>query len=183
MLCTGNICRSPAAEALLRHRTEALGVDVRVKSAGLLDDGRRAAEHSVTLLAEQGVDLSRHRSATMTADAVRSADLVLGMAREHVREAVVMVPPAFPKSFTLKELVRRGESIGPRHANEDVASYLARVHAGRTSRDLLGSSPADDVADPIGLPRAAYEQMVGELQHLLDRLVRLLWAPRLERAG
>ena len=89
MLFTGNICRSPAAEALLRHRTEALGVDVRVTSAGLLDDGRRAAEHSVTLMAEQGLDLSRHRSRMLTSDAVRSADLVLGMAREHLREAVV----------------------------------------------------------------------------------------------
>jgi protein-tyrosine phosphatase len=158
-----------------------LGVDVRVTSAGRLDDGNPAAEHSVALLAERGLDLSSHRSTTMTADAVRSADLVLGMAREHVREAVVTVPDAFPKSFTLKELVRRGELLGPRPPHEDLASYLRRAHAGRTSRDLLGNSPADDVADPIGLPRAAYQQMVTELQGLLDRLVRLLWVPRYEK--
>lgn len=151
-------------------------------SAGRLDDGNPAAQHSVHLLAQRGVDLSGHRSRTITADAVRAADLVLGMAREHVRDAVVMVPGAFPKSFTLKELVRRGESLGPRHGDEPLAMYLARAHAGRTSRDLLGDSPADDVADPIGLPRSAYEQMMAELQNLLDRLIWLIWAPRLERA-
>ena len=149
-------------------------------SAGLLDDGNRAAAHSVDLLAERGVDISGHRSTTMTAEALRASDLVLGMAREHVREAVVLVPAAFPKSYTLKELVRRGESLGPRHADEPIADYLERVHAGRSSRDLMGSSPADDIADPIGLPRSAYQRMVDELDPFLDRLVRLIWAHRLE---
>ena len=181
MLCTGNICRSPAAEALLRHRTEALGVEVRVTSAGRLDDGHPAADYSIDLMAERGLDLSEHRSRVLTPDAVRSADLVLGMAREHVMYAVVMVPDAFPKIFTLKELVRRGEAIGPRGADEDIATYLARAHAGRTTRGLLGSSPDDDVADPIGMPRGAYEVMAAELQGLLDRLARLLWVPRYER--
>ena len=181
MLCTGNICRSPAAEVLLRHRAEALGVEVRVTSAGRLDDGRPAAEHSIALMAEQGLDLSVHRSHVLTVDDVVSTDLILGMAREHVRDAVVMVPSAFPKSFTLKELVRRGEAIGPRRPDEDIATYLGRAHAGRTTRELMGNSPDDDVADPIGLPRAAYQVMVAELQDLLDRLARLLWVPHYER--
>ena len=135
MLCTGNICRSPAAEVLLRHRAEALGVEVRVTSAGRLDDGRPAAEHSIALMAEQGLDLSVHRSHVLTVDDVVSTDLILGMAREHVRDAVVMVPSAFPKSFTLKELVRRGEAIGPRRPDEDIATYLGRA----TPAGRLGS--------------------------------------------
>ena len=45
----------------------------------------------------------------------------------------------------------------------------------------MGNSPDDDVADPIGLPRAAYQVMVAELQDLLDRLARLLWVPHYER--
>ncbi len=82
------------------------------------------------------------------------------MAREHVREAVVLASAAFPKVFTLKELVRRGEAIGPRGADESLADWLARAHAGRTSADLMGNSDADDIADPIGMPRSAYQRMV-----------------------
>ncbi len=182
ILCTGNICRSPAAEAMLRHRVDALGVEARIRSAGLLDDGRPAHTSSIDTLAGRGLDITAHRSRRLTASSVRSADLVLGMAREHVREAVVMVPAAFPKVFTLKELVRRGEAIGPRPADVTLADWLARVHAGRTSSDLLGNSDTDDVADPIGLPRVAYQRMAVELDDQLDRLAALIWAPRFDRA-
>jgi hypothetical protein len=89
-----------------------------------------------------------------------------------------MVPEAFPKVFTLKELVRRGEAVGPRGAGESLADWLARAHAGRTSADLMGNSGADDVPDPIGLPRSAYDRMVAELDDQLDRLVALVWAPQ-----
>lgn len=167
---------------MLRHRAQALGVEAEIRSAGLLDDGRPAHSSSIDTLAGRGLDITGHRSRRLTAAAVRSADLVLGMAREHVREAVVMVPAAFPKVFTLKELVRRGEAIGPRSEDEGVADWLARAHAGRTSAALLGNSAADDIADPIGLPRAAYQRMAEELDVQLDRLVALLWAPRLERS-
>ncbi|MEA2900185.1 MAG: protein-tyrosine phosphatase [Actinomycetota bacterium] len=182
MLCTGNICRSPAAEAMLRHRLDALGLESQVRSAGLLDDGRPAHTSSIDTLAGRGLDITAHRSRRLTASSIRAADLVLGMAREHVREAVVMVPSAFPKIFTLKELVRRGEAIGPRMGEESVADWLGRAHDGRTSADLLGESQTDDVADPIGLPRNAYERMVVELDDRLDRLVALLWAPNYERS-
>lgn len=182
MLCTGNICRSPVAEAMLRHRLDALGVSSRVRSAGLLDVGRPAHSSSIDTLAGRGLDITSHRSRRLNAASVRDADLILGMAREHVREAVVMVPAAFAKVFTLKELVRRGEAIGPRVVDESVADWLTRAHAGRTSADLMGTSATDDVADPIGLPRVAYQRMAEELDEQLDRLVALLWAPTFERA-
>jgi protein-tyrosine phosphatase len=183
MLCTGNICRSPAAEAMLRHRLHAVDVDVRVRSAGLLQSGNPAHSYSVEVVTGLGLDITRHRSTQLTAAILGMADLVLGMARDHVREAVVLVPEAFPKVFTLKELVRRGEEIGPRKAGETVPDWLGRVHAGRTSADLLGNSDVDDIPDPIGMPRSAYERMVEELADQLDRLVALAWAPEAERSA
>jgi protein-tyrosine phosphatase len=182
MLCTGNICRSPAAEAMLRHRLHQLDVEVRVRSAGLLQSGNPAHSSSVDLMTGLGLDITRHRSTRLTAAIIRTADLIVAMAREHVREAVVMVPEAFPKVFTLKELVRRGEAAGPRTERETVGDWLARVHYGRTVADLLGTDDSDDVPDPIGLPRSAYERMVEELADLLDRLVALVWAPDMERS-
>ena len=175
ILCTGNICRSPAAEALLRHRLQQRGVEAQVRSAGLLEAGNPASSHGVAVLAGLGLDLSAHRSQSMTAELLRPADLILAMAREHLREAVVAVPEIFPRAFTLKELVRRGAQIGPRQPGEPLERWLARAHAGRSPRELMGASRDDDVEDPIGRPRAAYERMVEELSGLLDELVWLVW--------
>jgi protein-tyrosine phosphatase len=150
-------------------------VIARVQSAGLLQGGSPASEHSVDLLGKRGIDLSTHRSQPLSPELLGTADLIVGMAREHVREAVVMVPDTFSRTFTLKELVRRAEDAGPREADEPFDQWLMRVHRGRTSRDLMGVSREDDVKDPIGLPRGAYVTMVSELDDLTGRLVQLGW--------
>ncbi len=175
MLCTGNICRSPMAEAFLRHRLEEIGVEARVHSAGLLDSGRRATDEGVAVLADLGLDTSEHRSRRITAQMVQDADLVLCMAREHLREAVLLVPEAWPRSFTLKELVRRAEQTGPRPGEEPFDEWLGKLHAGRTRTALLGSSGDDDVADPIGGSWSVYKTTAAEIHGLVDRLVRLAW--------
>ena len=144
-------------------------------SAGLLEAGNPASSHGVAVLSGLGIDMSAHRSQSMSAELLGRADLILAMAREHVREAVVAVPAIFPRTFTLKELVRRGRETGPRQPGEPLERWLARAHAGRSPRDLMGGSREDDVEDPIGRPRAAYESMVEELSGLLDELVWLVW--------
>lgn len=164
------------AEALLRHRLAGLGIDARVSSAGLLRPGQPASRHGVDLLAGRGLDMTAHRSQTMTGDLLRAHDLILGMAREHVREAVVLDPTLWPRTFTLKEIVRRGEAVGPRRPDEPLAGWLARAGEGRRIAELTGASPADDVADPYGSPRPAYDRMASELDDLLDRLVDLVFA-------
>jgi protein-tyrosine phosphatase len=141
----------------------------------LLQGGSPASEHSVELLRGRGLDLSGHRSQTITPELLRAATLIIGMAREHVREAVVQAPDVFPRTFTLKELVRRAEAAGPREADEPLEQWLMRVHGGRTSRDLMGISTEDDVKDPIGRPSGAYVTMVAELDDLIGRLYWLGW--------
>jgi protein-tyrosine phosphatase len=164
------------AEALLRHRLGDLGIDARVASAGLLRAGQPASQHGIDILRARGLDLSTHRSRSMTRDVLASADLILAMAREHVREAVVLDPSLWPRTFTLKELVRRGQAIGPREAGESLADWLAVAGQGRRVADLTGSSPEDDIEDPYGGPRSAYDRLIVELDDLLDRLVALAFA-------
>jgi protein-tyrosine phosphatase len=80
MVCTGNICRSPMAEALLAARVAGRRPGVVVESAGLAAlEGRPADPLAVALLAERGLDLSAHRARQLTPAMVAGADLLLVM--------------------------------------------------------------------------------------------------------
>jgi protein-tyrosine-phosphatase len=85
-VCTGNTCRSPMAEGLLRAALAAKGLDqVTVSSAGTgAWDGAPVSEGSYLVGLEQGLDLSEHRARLLTRDVVRSADLILVMSGHHV---------------------------------------------------------------------------------------------------
>ena len=174
MLCTGNTCRSPMAAALLARRLDEAGVKAAVSSAGLLFDGKPATDHGQAVMADRGLDTSGHVSRRLRPDLVTEVDLVIGMARRHVREAVALAPAVMGRAFTLKEIVRRGEERGGRAPDEPLEDWLARLVAGRRPAELLGDADADDVADPIGGPRRSYERTAAELEDLTARLARLL---------
>jgi len=163
------------AEVLLRHHLVAAGVDATVSSAGLYEGGRPATADGVDVMAGRGLDLSAHESRRMDADMLERADLVIGMAREHVREAVVVGRDAFAKTFTLKELAREGEALGPRAGDEPLAAWLARISATRSRTALVGTGYDEqvDVADPVGRGPAAYEATAELLDALLGRVVAL----------
>jgi protein-tyrosine phosphatase len=162
------------AEGLLRSYLAQAGVPASVGSAGLLPGGSPATGDAIGVMSLRGIDIRRHRSRTLDPAIARSTPLVIGMTRHHVREACVTYGAPIERTFTLKELVRRGEQVGPRAQGETVSSWLARVGTGRQTSDLLGDNPADDVADPVGRPREVYERTVVELEDLLSRLVDLL---------
>jgi protein-tyrosine phosphatase len=168
------------AEAMLRHRLDRLGVDAVVHSAGVSIEGRPASPPGVQVLGRRGLDITAHRSRTVTSVMVAHADLVIGMAREHVREAVALAPESWPRAFTLKELVRRAAGVGPRPPEESLDGWLDRVHEGRRPAELLGWSPDDDVADPIGLSPSFYAETADEIDRLVDKLVGLAWAAELQ---
>ena len=170
------MCRSPVAEAFLRAKVDAAGLtDVRVYSAGLLESGRAAPDDNIDVMAELGYDLAPHRSRQITVDMIEAADLIIGMAREHVREVAVEVPDAWPRTFTLRELVRRGEEVGPRGPAQPLDEWIAKLHAGRAPAMLVGTSDDDDVADPMGRTRRHYETAATAIEELTDRLYELIW--------
>lgn len=171
-VCTANRCRSPMAAAILRALLDAHGIaGVEVASAGLLPGGAPATADAVAVVGA----LAGHVSRTVSGDMVATADLVVGMTREHVRELAVAFEGCFPRVFTLKELVRRAEAVGPRAPGETPAAWLGRVGSGRSPLDLLGASPDDDIDDPVGRPRAVYRRTAEELEQLLGRFVGLAW--------
>ncbi|MHB1431816.1 MAG: arsenate reductase/protein-tyrosine-phosphatase family protein [Streptosporangiaceae bacterium] len=177
VLCTANVCRSVIARELLNRRLADRRVRARVRSAGMLDSGEPAAPEVVRALGAVGIDVSAHRSRRMTDADLHSADLVLAMAREHLRYAVVLTPPVWPRTFTIREFVRRAASAGPRRPDQPLPDWLDRVHHGRDRLDLLGERAADDIADPIGGPPEGYDATVAQLDDLTQRLIRLAWGP------
>ena len=85
-VCTGNTCRSPLAEALLRQALATRGASgqVRVASAGTgAWDGAPASEGAYLVALERGLDLSSHRARLLTREIVEETELILTMARHH----------------------------------------------------------------------------------------------------
>ena len=103
VVCVGNICRSPMAEALLKR--ELRGQDgITVESAGLgALVGYPASDYSVELMDEMGVDISQHRARQIHPDMVSAADLVLVMEAGHKRAIDDADPTARGKVHRLGE--------------------------------------------------------------------------------
>lgn len=91
-VCSGNTCRSPMAEALFtdlfaKMRKSRQGTEVIARSAGLFAfDGQPANRDAVAVMAEMGIDISKHRTKSLDEDLVQWADLILTMTEAQYRE-------------------------------------------------------------------------------------------------
>lgn len=108
MVCTGNICRSPMAEALLRRRfeqDEERG-DWRVISAGTwASEGRPASGPAIEELETRGLDIGSHRSRSVDESLMEQADLVLVMTQNHAEALTVTFPEHAAKVHQLSEMI------------------------------------------------------------------------------
>jgi protein-tyrosine phosphatase len=169
MVCTGNICRSPMAEGLLRLRLAERGcTDIEVSSAGTWAyDGNPATEGSLGVFQSRGWDLGPHRSRSLTPELLAEADLVIGMTSVHLREIADLDPEAAAKTVLMKELAEiEARSDGA----ADAASRLAALLGGKRPEWRR----AMDLDDPMGLPQFAYERTFTEIEPGIDALVELL---------
>ena len=96
IVCTGNICRSPTAEALLRHhlRLAGLGDRVALDSAGIEDFhvGQSPSESAMICAAERGYDISALRARALRQQDFLDFDLILAMDEGHRRELLSLSP-------------------------------------------------------------------------------------------
>jgi protein-tyrosine phosphatase len=181
VVCTGNICRSPIAEAMLRTAflRRARATVPAVSSAGVIArDGHPATPEAVQAAAEAGVDISTHAARRLRPEQIRDADLIVCMAREHVEEVRALAPEAAARTFTLKQLVRLLEE-GSEPQGPALPEPLARrvAAADRTRNGLVGESGDQDVEDPLGLALPAYRTVARELQAWCDRLADAVYGP------
>ncbi|HEX9729848.1 MAG TPA: low molecular weight protein arginine phosphatase [Gemmatimonadales bacterium] len=151
-VCTGNICRSPLAEVLLRRELDARNIEgITASSAGTgAWDGAPASEGAYLVALEHGLDLSAHRARLLTRDLVQRADLVFTMARHH--RARVQELGGENHAHVLGEYAGRegpdaevadpfGANIETYRQTYDELDELIRVALGRLLKDRDGPDP------------------------------------------
>ncbi|MEP6973467.1 MAG: protein-tyrosine-phosphatase [Actinomycetota bacterium] len=181
VVCTGNICRSPIAEGLLRDALQRRFGDAApmVSSAGTSGlEGSHAMPESVQAAQELGVDIAGHRGRRLTTEMAEGSDLLLCMASNH-SDVLTFEFDLGSRAFTLKELVRLLESLPALDAGSGPEGLVERLAAaqGARVRGAVPSSRDNDIADPLGQPIEAYRAIAWEIETWMNRLVDGLFGP------
>jgi len=130
-LCTGNICRSPMAEYLLRDRL-GRGSKWNVVSAGLsAGRGMPASRSAVQALQERGIEMKSHLSQPVSRELVDASTLIVVMTASHLVQLQAIYPSVSEKVFLLK-------SFDPKARNRDVEDPIgASLEIYRGIRDEI----------------------------------------------
>ena len=167
-VCTGNICRSPTAEALARRELERHpGVPIQVSSAGSHAlEGNPAASRSMLAAATRGASLERHFARELTRRRVRSAGLILCMAAEHRPFVLSYDRAAAGRTFLLATFARVAGQWDWLATSPAGLVALAAEHA----REQDG----DDIDDPLGQSPDAYAACAERLDGLVTPVIAAL---------
>jgi protein-tyrosine phosphatase len=176
-VCTANICRSPAFEALLGN---AVGPSVRVSSAGL----RARVGEDVDPDMRKLLDGFRPDFAArqVTPDLLRAADLVLTMTRDQRSAVVGLEPGAVRRAFTVREFAALVAMAADRGVGADIAApgrRLAALAAAAPRLRSLRAAGDDDVPDPYGRGADAHERAHALLRDAVAAIVAAVGSPRL----
>ncbi|HVL82319.1 MAG TPA: hypothetical protein VM840_12095 [Actinomycetota bacterium] len=164
-VCTGNVCRSPMAEGFLRKEALERGLDIDVRSTGTHAWPMRAATwDGREVMSELGVPIDEHRTRLYERPLIEWADLIVGLAVEHVRDVVRDHPDAAPRTFGLKELLALLRQVPPQPTPKDL------VRAADAAREEAPPLDDADVLDPFGERREAYRRVAGEIRTLIEEL-------------
>lgn len=185
-VCTGNVCRSPLAEQLLRNRLRDVSA-IEVSSAGLQALVEQPMFDVTQEIARSyGVDdTDSHRARQVTETLLESSALILTMTRDQRRAVVELSPRVTRRVFTLREFARLAgvttEDVLASEISRAGASpadrLRAAVKAGTAGRSILPpvTDPAeDDVIDPYKRELKVHEASAQQLVPAVDAVASLL---------
>ena len=183
-VCSGNICRSPLAEQLLRVGLSTWS-DVTLASAGTIGlAGQPMPDQAATLSRRLGGDPTTHAARVLAPDHLMSANLVLAMSREHRRAIAELVPRAIRYTFTIREFARLTANITDSDLEDAAALPAADITARFQTLVPLAASqrgavppPAfaedDDVVDPYRRSDDIYAESAHQLVPAVEQVVSL----------
>lgn len=121
IVCTGNICRSPIGERLLRSKLPGLKID----SAGTRAVPNHKADATAERIAKRyGVSLLRHQSRQLTPRISQEYELILVMEQSHISDITLIAPEARSKCFLLGHWINRLEIPDPWHKSEEAFEHV-----------------------------------------------------------
>jgi protein-tyrosine-phosphatase len=126
VVCTGNLCRSPMAEAFLGDLLRKQGKDAMymVRSAGTwTHDGLSVSALAVQAMAEKGLDIAGHRSHLVSPQDVEKAALIITMGDEHKEALLAEFPGARDRTFLLSELAGEKHDISDPYGSDSLILY------------------------------------------------------------
>ena len=172
------------AEVLLRRQLTAAGVDATIRSAGtrVIEVGS-VAPHVRRVV--PGLD--DYRSRQVTREMLVSADLVLCMTREHVREIVALEPAALRWTYNLRDFVSRAKEHGIREPAEPFEGWVDAIAGDRSLDDVVrppwssADTADEDIPDPIGQMLMVFQSTAAELHDIAVLLLDLGWPPETRR--
>jgi protein-tyrosine-phosphatase len=159
-VCTGNSCRSPMAEGILKKMLKENEFDnFEVSSAGISTlDGAPASLFAMEVSKARGVDLSQHRSRQLNKQILKKTDLILAMSDEHLEYIRKMDKNALGKTYLLKAFSPSRHQIGENHSasNKDESPGVLYIE------------------DPIGGSIDDYNRCFMEIEEEIGRVFREL---------
>ena len=187
-VCTGNTCRSPMAEALLRKMAKERGMLLEVRSAGVAAmEGQSISRHAEALLKDYDIH-EPLRSSALNAEMVSWADLILTLTQGHKQHVLHNYAHAADKIYTLKEYTLNDESVRRelQELDELYAQWQLQRSLGQELEpqlqqriiELQQRMPSYDISDPYGGSRDDYEVAAAEIREALGRLLDKLAAPK-----
>ncbi|WNF37274.1 low molecular weight protein arginine phosphatase [Bacillaceae bacterium IKA-2] len=146
-VCTGNTCRSPLAQALLKEKRP----DFEVKSAGVNAlPGMNASEGTIQVLAKKGIKLN-HVSSQVNIELVGWADIILALTEGHKQQLIKNFPGFENKIYTLKEAAFKEEV---ENSEQKISSF--------------------SISDPFGGSIEVYEKTANEIETTIDKFLKKL---------
>ena len=176
IVCTGNICRSPYAEALLAvglSAVDASGFEVRSAGTRALR-GHPMDATTASLLGPIAEAFAGFTATQLTADFVARQDVVLTLTREHRSAVLRLRPEALRQTFSLREFARLLDTVDlaglPRQRSARWEELLPALAANRTSARL--PDPAeDDVVYPFGQRPEVFRRMASQIVPAVERII------------
>ena len=141
-ICTGNICRSAMAHALLLKMAKEQNKKIEVYSCGMwAETGDIPTNEGIEVMKDYGIDLSKHRATNIRNSDIDKMDVILCATNNHKANVISMYPEIKDKVFTMKE------------------------YAGYTSNDL-------DIKDPWGYGLDVYKICAKEIEECIEKILK-----------